>query len=135
MNTLASDSDGDLLVENGDLVVASGGLAVAIDVASVARTFRGECWYDSTLGVPYYNQILGQRPSLQFVKQALVTAGLTVPDVASIRCFLTGPGPNRVIGGQLQITTVSGQVVVATVGNLLGQLPWWVNAAASASGG
>jgi hypothetical protein len=134
MNTLAlstPDQDGtgwDLVVENGTLKVNSGGIALAQDVASAVRTFRGECWYDSTLGVPYFQNILGLRVSLQFLKQALVTAGLVVPDVASIKCFLTGPGSGREIGGQLQITSSSGQVSVVETGNLLGVAPWWVSA-------
>jgi hypothetical protein len=108
--------------------VLDGGAALAQDVATAVRTLRGECWYDSTLGVPYFQAILGQRVSLSFLKQAFIAAGMIVPDVASIRCFLTGPGPGREIGGQLQITSVSGQISVAETGNLFGTLPWWVNA-------
>lgn len=137
MNTLqlsSPETDGvgwDLTIDAlGNLAVASGGVALAQDVASAVRTFQGEQWYDRTLGVPYFQRIFGGKiPSLQFLKQAFINAGMIVPNVASIAVFLTGPGPNRQLGGQLQITSVDGQVSVAQTGNLLGAAPFWVNAA------
>lgn len=130
LSTPAQDGTGwDLVVDSsGNLVVNSGGLALAQDVACAVRTFKGECWYDATLGVPYFQRILGHRVSLQFMKQAFVAAGMVVPNVASIKCFLTGPGPGRNVGGQLQITSADGQVSVVETGSLLGTLPWWVSA-------
>lgn len=146
MNTLAlsnpiqygAEVDGttgwDIFVDDsGNLAVRTGGDAIAQDVASAVRCFMGECWYDASLGVPYFQQVLGYRVSLQFVKQALVAAASVVPGVASIACFLTGP-VNRVVGGQLQVTSQTGQVSVVATGDLLGALPWWVNSGASASG-
>lgn len=141
MNTLAlstPNQDGSgwdlFLTADGNLAIQTGGLALAQDVASAVRTFQGECWYDRTLGVAYFQQVLGYRVSLQFVKLNLVTAASIVPGVASIACFLTGP-VNRAVGGQLQITSQTGVVVPpVSIGNVLGQLPWWTNAAASASG-
>lgn len=125
-----SGSGWDLVIDtSGNLAVAKGGEALAQDVASAVRTFLGEAWYDGTLGVPYYENILGRRVSLQYLKQVFANAGLIVPNVASIKIFLTGPSLGRVIGGQLQITSVDGQIVVAQTGNLLGVAPWWVQAA------
>lgn len=121
------------LDSSGNLAVQTGALALAQDAASAVRTFQRECWYDWTLGVIYYQAILGFRVSLQFVKQNLVAAASVVPGVASIACFLTGP-VDRVVGGQLQITSQTGEVVAISTGDLLGALPWWVNAGASASG-
>lgn len=122
------------LDSSGNLSIKTGGQALAQDVASAVRTFKSECWYDRTLGVPYFQNILGYRVSLQFVKQALVTAASIVPGVASIACFLTGP-VNRAVGGQLQITSQTGEgVPPVSTGDVVGQLPWWSNAGASASG-
>jgi hypothetical protein len=135
LSTPAQDGSGwDLVVNSsGNLAVNTGGIALAQDVASAVRTFRGECWYDTTLGVPYFGRIFGRRPSLQFMKQAFVAAGLIVPNVASIKVFLTGPGKNRALGGQLQITSADGQVTVAETGNLLGSAPWWVSSVSAAA--
>jgi hypothetical protein len=131
MNTLLLSTDNwDLTVDNsGNIAIAQGPYAIAQDVASAVRTFLGECWYDTTQGVPYLEQILGQLPSLQFMKAKFIAAGLTVPGVASIACFLTGPGSNRELGGQLQITDTDGNFVVIQTTNLQGIAPWYVNAA------
>ena len=102
--------------------------AEAQDVASAVRTFRGEAWYDTTLGVPYFQQILGQLPSLQFMKAQFVAAAMTVPNIASVACFLTGPGPDRAVGGQLQIVDVDGYPVPVVSSPQLGVAPWYVSA-------
>lgn len=127
MNTLALGDDWDLVIRDGTLAVNTGGAALAQDVASAVMTFRGSCWYDSRRGVPYFQNILGYRVSLQYVKQAIVAEGMTVPGVAAIQCFLTGPGSNRTLGGQLQIYSTTGQFSVAQTTNLFGIAPWWVS--------
>ncbi len=137
MNTLLlsppstdSPSGWDLQLDTaGNLAVATGHYAIAQDVASAVRTFLGEEWYDTTAGVPYIEQILGQRPPLQFLKAQFVAAGMTVPGVAGVTCFLTGPGLNREVGGQLQITNdVNNLLTVIESTTILapGVIPWYV---------
>ena len=131
MNTLRLDPDTwDLVVTpSGDIAVATGAYAIAQDVASAVRLFSGELWYDTSQGLPYFQQILGKLPSLQFMKSKFIVAGLTVPGVVSIKCFLTGPPKaTRELGGQLQITDDRGQLSVLTTG-AFGAEPWYFNAA------
>lgn len=111
----------------GNLAVAIGPYAIAQDVASAVRLFLGELWYDTTSGVPY-DQILGQRPPLQFLKAQFVAAAMTVPGVASVLCFLTGPGRNREVGGQVQITDNTGRLTVIESTTILqpGVVPWYI---------
>jgi hypothetical protein len=134
MDTLALTSDWDLYVDlSGNIATATGRAALAQDVASAVRVFLGELWYDTAQGVPYFQRsiqersILGKPASYQFMKAKFVGAGLTVTGVASIRCFLMGPGPNRVIGGQLQITDVDGITAVLQTPQI-GVLPFYVSA-------
>ena len=84
MKTLLLDqTTWDLVVDaSGDIAVASDPYSIAQDAASAIRTFQGECYYDTTLGVPYWSQILGRSPPLSLLKAKLVAAALTVPDVA-----------------------------------------------------
>jgi hypothetical protein len=120
----------DLKVDrSGNIAVAAGAYAIAQDVASAARLFLGELWYDTAQGIPYLEQILGKLPSLQFMKAQYIAAALTVPDVASVKVFLTGPGAARLIGGQIQITDDTGALSVAQTAALQGGLPWYVSAA------
>lgn len=93
----------DLVLDSaGNIALASDPYSVAQDVASAVRTFAGELWYDTTQGVPYWEQILGKRPALSLVKAAVVKAALTVPDVISARCLIAS-FKDRVLTGQVQV--------------------------------
>src|SRR5690348_6146263 len=64
MQTLPLDtSSWDLVLDsNGNLSLSGKDYSIAQDVASAIRTFKGECWYDVTLGLPYFQSVLGQYP-------------------------------------------------------------------------
>jgi len=95
-----------------NIAVASEPYSLAQDAASAIRLFRGEAWYDTTQGVPYFQQILGQFPPLQLMKTAFENAALTVPGVVSATCYITGL-EDRQITGQVQVTDVNGTVTAA----------------------
>lgn len=98
-------------VELWDLVVDSGGnialaappYAVNQDVASACRTFLGECYYDTTQGVPYEQQILGKRPPLSVFQAAITAAAASVPGVKSAACVVSS-FKNRQVVGQVQFS-------------------------------
>jgi hypothetical protein len=130
LTSLLLDSNWDLTLDAfGNLAITAGNYAVAQDAACACRTWRGELWYDTTRGVPY-QQIMGHRPpSIQFVKQALLNEVYNVINVASAKVFLTGPGVDRQLGGQIQIIETTGQVIaVANATAFAGDTPWWVSA-------
>lgn len=103
----------DLVLDaNGNIAIASPPYSLAQDAASAIRLFQGELWYDTTQGVPYFTQIFGEFPPINYVKAAFINAALTVPGVASAQCFITAV-TNRGITGQVQITSTSGQTAVA----------------------
>ena len=110
---LLDQSTWDLVVDAaGNIAVASNPYSLAQDAASALKLFLGELWYDTTRGVPYFDQILGQLPPLSLLKAKLVAAALTVPGVASASCFISS-FTGRALKGQLQITSTSGQTSVA----------------------
>jgi hypothetical protein len=112
---LLDNSYWDLVLDsNGDIAVASPPYAVAQDVASAIKTFLGEVWYDSTLGVPYFQQILGKAPPLSVFKAAMVDAALTVPSVVSAVCIIES-FQGRQVTGQVQFVTSSGQVQTVAI--------------------
>lgn len=108
-NTLLLDQTAwDLVLDlNGNIALAGAPYAIAQDVASVTRTFLGECWYDTTQGIPYWQQILGEFPPLQYVAEQLQDAALTVPDVAAAQATFTS-FQNRSLAGQIQIIDTDG---------------------------
>lgn len=113
MNTLQLDDSGwDLVIDAyGNIAMRTGGIAIAQDAASACKTWLGEVYYNTTLGVPY-PQILAHLPPASFVKSKLAAAAETVPGVASATVYLTSYS-NRELGGQVQITTSDGAVEAA----------------------
>lgn len=88
----------------GNLSLTDPDASIAQDVASAIRTFAGECWYDTTLGMPYFQSILGQTPPASLVTAKVQQAALSVPDVASasvVSLSLT----NRVLSGTVTVTS------------------------------
>jgi hypothetical protein len=108
-NTLLLDQTAwDLVLDaNGNIALAGAPYAIAQDVASATRTFLGECWYDTTQGIPYWQQILGEFPPLQYIAQRLQDTALTVPDVAAAKATFTS-FQNRSLAGQIQIIDTDG---------------------------
>lgn len=127
MQTLLLDVETwDLTLDSGNnIAVSSNPYSIAQDVASAVRTFLGELWYNVNFGVPYLQNILGKMPSPQFMKSKFIDAGLTVPDVDTIVCYLSGVTSARILTGQLQITDVNGKLTVVSMN---GEKPWYVTA-------
>lgn len=109
MDTLLLDTHAwDLVLDiNGNIAIASAPYSIAQDVASAVRVFAGEVYYDTTLGIPYFERVLGQRPSLAYLSAQIEQAALTVPDVAQARCLFARL-ENRVLTGQIQVTDING---------------------------
>ena len=109
MNTLLLDlTQWDLLTDAaGNIAMATPPYAVAQDVASAVRTFLGEVWYDTALGVPYFQQVLGKTPPLTLFQELIVLAAMTVPTVESAECTISGFEDRRVTG-QVTFTTTNG---------------------------
>lgn len=108
-NTLLLDQDAwDLVLDvNGNIALAGAPYSIAQDVASAIRTFLGECWYDNNQGLPYWQQILGEFPPLQFVEQKMMDAALTVPNVVAAQVTFYS-FENRNLSGQIQIIDTDG---------------------------
>lgn len=103
-----SPDNWDLVIDkSGDLAVASDPYSQAQDAASAIRTFEGEVYYDTTIGVPYWQQILGKLPPPALMKAYFVQAALTVPGVIRARVFLSTL-EKRILTGQVQITNTTG---------------------------
>ena len=110
---LLNPSAWDLLIDGSrNIAVASQPYSLAQDAGSAIKLFEGEDYYDTTRGVPYWDQILGHWPPLQVMKSLLNTAALTVPDVMAAECFISDFIDRRIIG-QVQVTGASGTATIA----------------------
>jgi hypothetical protein len=114
MDTLYLTPAWDLCLDaSGNIAMATGPYSLAQDAASACRTFVGECWYDTTIGVPYWQEILGHFPTLTLVKAQLVAAAMTVPGVESAQVFISGV-VGRQLQGQVQVTDADGNTTAAS---------------------
>jgi hypothetical protein len=108
-NTLLLDlTTWDLVVDaSGNIAMASPPYALAQDVATACKTYLGEVWYDSTLGVPY-SYLLGSLPSIAILQNIYVAVALTVPGVVSAQCVIQKL-ENRSLTGQIQFVDENNQ--------------------------
>lgn len=109
-----SPSDWNLALDSsGNIATATGPYSLAQDAASAIRTFQGECYYDTSLGVPYWVQILDNwQANAALIKAKFVAAALTVPGVESAAVYISGFS-GRNLTGQVQVTDSSGNVSTA----------------------
>jgi len=104
----------DLLIDaSSNIAVADPPYALAQDAASAIKLFRGEDYYDTSRGVPYWEQILGHWPAVTLMRAYFVAAALTVPGVVQAKCFIDSIRDRRP-SGQVQVTDVTG--ALSTVG-------------------
>lgn len=86
---------------SGNIALASEPYSKEQDVASECRVFEGECYYDTTIGIPYFGAVLGVPTPVQIYKEKLVAAAERVPGVGKVTVYLTEIS-ERKLGGQVQ---------------------------------
>lgn len=96
----------------GNIAVAENPYALAQDAASAIKLFLAELWFDTTQGVPYFQQIFGSPPNVTLIKAKFVAAALTVPGVTSATVFITSI-VGRNVTGQVQVTDANGNTTAA----------------------
>lgn len=103
----------DLVLDaNGNMAVAGPPYAQAQDAASAIKTFSdggpggvGECYLDTTLGVPWRTQVFGQPPNIALIKAQLMATAETVPGIATAQVFIASFDPAaRKLTGQVRAT-------------------------------
>lgn len=109
MDTMLLELDNwDLCLDaSRNIALASVPYARAQDVASAIKTFLAEVYYDTTMGVPYFAQILGKTPPVGVFQEYMIQAALTVPGVVSATCVVSSY-VGRTVTGQVQFTDTSG---------------------------
>ncbi len=108
-STLLLDNDAnDLCADaSGNIALAAPPYAVAQDVAVAIKTFLGDCYYDTTLGIDYFGKLLGRTPPLSVFKEAIVNVALSVPTVVAASVTVESLS-NRQITGYVEFTDSTG---------------------------
>uniref|UniRef100_UPI0036DD607A hypothetical protein n=1 Tax=Photorhabdus sp. RM322S TaxID=3342825 RepID=UPI0036DD607A len=99
------------LDDSGNIAITDNPYAVAQDVACACSTYLGECWYDTTLGIPYYQRILGHWPGTQLINSKMQQEAVKLPYVQSAICKVIN-GNERTIAGTMIITDMNNQSTV-----------------------
>jgi len=113
MQTLLLDrTSWDLVLDrSGNIAVASEPYSVLQDVCSAIRVFQGECYYDTSKGIPYYSMVLGRSQSASVFQRLAEQAALTVPLVSGATCVVSNIGADRRLSGVMQITLTTGETL------------------------
>lgn len=105
----------DLVVDAfANIAVASNPYSVAQDVASAIRTFQGEAWFDTTLGIPFFADVFSSTQPLSLTKTQISAAAETVPYVKTAEVFISSFN-GRDLVGQVQIIDQSGIIQAVTL--------------------
>lgn len=108
MKTLKLDANWDITLDtNYNISVVDNAEAIAQDVASAISTFKGEVYYDTTLGMPYFGQILGEAFNKQLLQTLFQKAALTVPEVVQAKASITD-FTGRAVHGTVEVIDSKG---------------------------
>jgi hypothetical protein len=101
----------DLIIDaDRNMALCAAPYAVAQDVASAVRTFTDEVIFDLNVGIPYFEEILGNTPPLQLVQGRITTEALTVPNVSQARTLIN-KSREGAISGEIQIIDTAGEAL------------------------
>lgn len=92
---------------NGNIAYAKDPYSKAQDVASAIKLFKGELYYDTDKGIPYFDEVLGRKQSFALYKKRLEDAALSVPDVQSAQAGIVLQH-ERAISGAVKFTDENG---------------------------
>ena len=99
----------DLVLDaSGNIAIASEPYSTVQDVASAIRVFAGECFYDTSKGLPYMRLILGRSQSVGVCRTQAEQAALTVPNVTAAKCVITAISAQRQLSGTIFLSLGDG---------------------------
>lgn len=106
---LLLDADGDLDITGGDLSFVAGLPAVAQLIKIALQMFLGEWFLNVEAGVPWLQDVLGNKYDPEKVRAALRPSILEVPAVTAILSLETAfHGPTRVLSVSFEVSTEFG---------------------------
>lgn len=87
MSSFQLDNEGDLLLTRNELTLTTGIEAIRQHLQCRFRFFLGEWFLDTTIGVPYFRDILIKKPVFSVVQQILKNVVLDTPGVIELTTF------------------------------------------------
>lgn len=117
MSDLAMDlSTNDLLISNGDLSIVDGTDAIAQDLQQTLQVWLGEWFLDTSVGIPFKQQILVKNPVIDLVQADIINAAQAVPGIVEIQeISMDYDNANRAITINLVAMDSNGEVITTQV--------------------
>lgn len=112
----------DLQITNGDLSMNSGETSIQQALQQALQVWLGEWFLDTTVGVPYRQQILVKNPNIDVIQGLIIDAATKVPGVTEITDFsMDYSSNNRSLTIALTAQTSNGQEITAqaSVGSII----------------
>ncbi len=98
----------DLVLDSaGNIAMAAPPYALTQDVASAVQLYIGELWFQGNLGIPYFEQVLGQLPPLSLLTGLIEKAAMTVSGVVAAQCVIAS-FDSRQISGEIRFIDETG---------------------------
>lgn len=110
MSSFQLDNDGDLLVTNNSLTLTEGAEAVKQHLQSRLRTFLGEWFLDTSIGVPWYQEVLVKQPSFQVVQSVLKSIIVDTPGILELTLFEFDYDDSRELTLEIEALTSDGPI-------------------------
>lgn len=102
----------DLVVDrNGNLAICTEPYSVLQDVSCAIRVFLGECYYDTSIGIPYTTQVLGIQQSAAIFQRLAEAVAKTVPLVQDASCIVSNVTGDRRLSGVMQVILTTGETL------------------------
>jgi hypothetical protein len=99
---------------SGNIAVQRESYAIAQDVGSAIQAIQGECWFDTTQGLPYFTSILGQSVNTPLFVAYYNQAAMTVPNVTRATTAFNGVSSARKLTGTVQVIDTYGETLNAS---------------------
>ena len=87
MTDVAQEEDGDLKIVNNDVPFVNGVEEVMQLLRQRLRAFLGEWFLDTTIGLPYHQEILKKNPNLIAIEAAFKNEILNTPGFIELSSF------------------------------------------------
>ena len=116
MSDIQMDLDtNDLLLLGGDIQIVRGSDAINQDLQQTLQVWLGEWFLDTTVGIPFKQQILVKNPNLDVIQATLLDAAQNVPGVSEIDDFqFAYDSTSRSLAVSITVKTTNGQTLTAS---------------------
>lgn len=110
---LKLDDNNDLVIEDNELVLLDGGDLVAQLLKEKLQTFQGEWFLDTSLGVPYFQDILKKQVDLSGIGNIFKDQILNTPGILGLTNFnLDYTENNRNLSLNFSVRSEDGEITI-----------------------